>query len=191
MEIYTIWPFLEHLQNPHISVNGGFLGAFASHISRPRRQGTVDFVRRRHQEASAGGHPRGRSAARRIQAPQGTGEKSHVEGERKEVMLTRNSSQTMVERIRRDSRFAKGVLSEAASLFLGGEPETARLMLRDIVNGTLGFETLSEITGIPPKSLHRMLSSRGNPGMDSLAAIFEAMSSYLKVEVEARAKKAA
>ncbi len=106
-------------------------------------------------------------------------------------MLTRDSSQTIVERIRRDSRFAKGTLTEAVSVFLGGEPEVARLMLRDVVNGTLGFEALSEITGIPPKSLHRMLSSRGNPGMDNLAAIFEAMSRHLNVEVEARAKKAA
>ncbi len=106
-------------------------------------------------------------------------------------MLTRDASLTIVERIGRDPRFAKGVLSEAATLFLGGEPEVARLMLRDVVNGTLGFEALSELTGIPPKSLHRMLSSRGNPAMDNLAAIFEAITGHLKVEVEARTKKAA
>ena len=87
-------------------------------------------------------------------------------------MLTRDSSLTIVERIRRDPRFAKGVLTEAATIFLGGEPEVARLMLRDIVNGTLGFEKLSSLTGIPPKSLHRMLSGHGNPAMSNLAAIF-------------------
>ena len=106
-------------------------------------------------------------------------------------MLTRDSSLTIVERIRRDPRFAKGVLTEAATIFLGGEPEVARLMLRDIVNGTLGFEELSDLTSIPSKSLHRMLSSRGNPSMDNLAAIFEAMSRHLHVEVEAKTKKAA
>lgn len=106
-------------------------------------------------------------------------------------MLTCDSGLTIVERIRRDPRFAKGVLTEAATVFLGGEPEAARLMLRDIVNGTLGFEELSALTGIPTKSLHRMLSSRGNPAMDNLAAIFEAIAGHLKVEVEVRARKAA
>ena len=101
-------------------------------------------------------------------------------------MLTRDSSLTIVERIRRDPRFAKGVLSEAVTIFLGGEPEVARLMLRDIVNSTLGFEELSNLTGIPPKSLHHMLSSRGSPAMDRLAAIFEAVTGHLKVEVKTR-----
>lgn len=106
-------------------------------------------------------------------------------------MLTRDTSLTVVERIRRDPRFAKGMLSEAATVFLGGEPEVARLMLRDIVNGTLGFEKLADLTGLPPKSLHRMLSSRGNPAMDNLAAIFEAITGHLHVNVEAKATRKA
>ncbi len=106
-------------------------------------------------------------------------------------MLTRHASLSMIERIRRDPAFARGALTEAVTVFLGGEPEVARLMLRDIVNGTLGFEKLADLTGIPPKSLHRMLSARGNPGMDNLAAIFAAMTGHLRVDVEARAKKKA
>ena len=34
---------------------------------------------------------------------------------------------------------------------------------------------------MPPKSLHRMLSARGNPSMDNLAAIFKALRKKLKV----------
>ncbi|WP_304734212.1 DNA-binding protein [Parvibaculum sp.] len=105
--------------------------------------------------------------------------------------LTCDASETIVARLRREPAFARGALAEAVTVFLGGEPEVARLMLRDIVNGTLGFEKLSDLTGIPPKSLHRMLSARGNPGMDNLAAIFEAMTGHLRVDVEARAKKKA
>ena len=106
-------------------------------------------------------------------------------------MLTRDASLTMIERIRRDPVFARGAIAEAVTVFLGGEPEVARAMLRDIAGGTLGFEELSDLTGIPPKSLHRMLSARGNPGMDNLAAIFAAMSGHLRVDVEARAKRKA
>ena len=82
-------------------------------------------------------------------------------------MLTQNASGTIIAQMRRDRVFARGALSEAVTVFLGGEPEVTRLMLRDFVNGTLGFEKLADLTGLPPKCLHRMLSSRGNPAMDN------------------------
>ena len=57
------------------------------------------------------------------------------------MALTRDFRQTVVERVRRDPAFAKAMLDEAATLFLNGEPDTARLILRDLVNATVGFET--------------------------------------------------
>jgi DNA-binding phage protein len=100
------------------------------------------------------------------------------------MALTRNFKQTVIERVERDPEFAKALLDEAATLFLGGEPETARLILRDLVNATLGFEQLASLTDKPSKSLHRMLSPKGNPSMDNLAAIFGAVRASLKVELE-------
>ena len=68
----------------------------------------------------------------------------------------------MVARVERDPAFAKALLDEAATLFLSDEPETARVILRDLVNATIGFEQLAKMTETPSKSLHRMLSpSRG------------------------------
>jgi DNA-binding phage protein len=86
-----------------------------------------------------------------------------------------------VVRSERDPAFAKALLDEAATLFLSDEPETARVILRDLVNATLGFEQLAKITATPSKSSHRMLSPKGNPSMDNLAAIFGAIGSRLKV----------
>ena len=100
------------------------------------------------------------------------------------MALTRNFKQTMVERVERDPEFAKALLDEAATLFLSVEPETTHLILRDLVNATLGFEQLAEMTDKPSKSLHRMLSPNGNPSMDNLAAIFGAVRSRLKVGLE-------
>ncbi|MDD2686538.1 MAG: transcriptional regulator [Gallionella sp.] len=100
------------------------------------------------------------------------------------MALTRNFKQTVVERVERDPEFAKALLDEAATLFLSGEPETARLILRDLVNATLGFEQLAAITDKPSKSLHRMLSQNGNPSMDNLAAIFSAVRGRLNVGLE-------
>ena len=76
------------------------------------------------------------------------------------MALTRNFKQTVVERVERDPAFAKALLDEAATLFLNGETQTARLILRDLVNATLGFEQLAALTDRPSKSLHRMLSPK-------------------------------
>ncbi|CAH1903407.1 putative transcriptional regulator [Candidatus Nitrotoga sp. HW29] len=101
------------------------------------------------------------------------------------MALTRNFKQTVIERVERDPEFAKALLDEAATLFLSGDPETARLILRDLVNATVGFEQLAVLTDKPSKSLHRMLSPKGNPSMDNLAAIFGAVRARLKVGIEA------
>jgi DNA-binding phage protein len=102
------------------------------------------------------------------------------------MALTRDFKQTVVERVQRDAEFARAMLDEAAMLFLNGEPDTARLILRDLVNATVGFEELAAVTAKPSKSLHRMLSPRGNPSMDNLAAIFGAVRRKLEVGIEVR-----
>ncbi len=107
------------------------------------------------------------------------------------MALTRSFKHTVVERVQRDPAFAKALLDEAATLFLNGEPETARLILRDLVNATIGFEELSVVTAKPSKSLHRMLSRTGNPSMDNLAAIFGAVREKLRVDIEVHAVAAA
>jgi DNA-binding phage protein len=106
------------------------------------------------------------------------------------MALTRDFKHTIVERVDRDPAFAKALLDEAATSFLNGEPDVARLILRDLVNATVGFEQLAKLTHKPSKSLHRMLSPKGNPSMDSLAAIFGAVRSRLKVGIEVRTVEA-
>lgn len=95
------------------------------------------------------------------------------------MALTRDFKETVVARVERDPAFAKALLDEATTLLIAGEAETARVMLRDLVNATLGFERLAKMTDVPSKSLHRMLSPKGNPSMDNLAAIFGAVSSKI------------
>jgi DNA-binding phage protein len=103
------------------------------------------------------------------------------------MALTRDFKKTVMARVERDPAFAKALLNQAATLFLSGEPETARLILRDLVNATLGFEHLATLTSMPSKSLHRMLSPKGNPSMDNLAAIFDAIRKQLNVDLKAQA----
>ena len=70
------------------------------------------------------------------------------------MALTRSFKQTIAERAERDPAFAQALLDEAATLFLNGEPEMARVILRDLVNATVGFEGLAKETAKPSKSLH-------------------------------------
>lgn len=48
--------------------------------------------------------------------------------------LTREFKKTVAERAQRDPEFAKTLLDEAATLFLSDDPETARLILHDLVS---------------------------------------------------------
>lgn len=107
------------------------------------------------------------------------------------MTLTRDFKQTVAERAERDPAFARALLDEAATLFLSGEPDAARLILRDLVNATVGFEHLAELTQKPSKSLHRMLSPHGNPSMNNLAAIFHAIRDWLRVGFDVRVVEAA
>ena len=102
------------------------------------------------------------------------------------MALTRSFKLTVTERVSREPAFAQALLDEAATLFFNGEPETARLILRELVNATMGFEQLAALTARPSKSLHRMLSTAGNPSMDNLAAIIDALRLSLSVRLEAR-----
>lgn len=98
--------------------------------------------------------------------------------------LTRDFSETVNARVQREPAFATALLDEAVSLFLNGEPATARLILRDLVNATIGFEQLATETSKPSKSLHRMLSAKGNPTMDNLTAILNVLRQKLQVKIE-------
>jgi DNA-binding phage protein len=107
------------------------------------------------------------------------------------MALTRDFKQTLVDRLQREPEFARTLLDEAATLFLNGEPDVARLVLRDLVNATVGFEYLATATSKPAKSLHRMLSRDGNPTMDNLAAILAVLRKKLGVEIHVRTIEAA
>ncbi len=101
--------------------------------------------------------------------------------------ITRDYKDTVNNRLRKDPAFAVALLDEAISLFLNGEPVTARIILRDIVNATVGFEKLALETDRPSKSLHRMLSAGGNPTMNNLTRIISILRQNLNVDIEVHA----
>lgn len=101
------------------------------------------------------------------------------------MTLTRDYKKTVAERVAADPAFARALFDEALTLFLNGEPDTAKLILRDLVNATVGFEKLAIEIHKPSKSLHRMLSASGNPTMNNLSSIIASLQKTLHVEIKA------
>jgi len=100
------------------------------------------------------------------------------------MAIKRDYKDTINERVSREPAFTAALLDEAITLFLNGEPEVARLVLRDLVNATVGFEQLALEVEKPSKSLHRMLSARGNPTMDNLTKIIGILRNNLGLDIE-------
>lgn len=100
------------------------------------------------------------------------------------MALTRNFKETVKKRVEQDPDFAKALLHEAVELMLDGDSGTAKLILRDLINATFGFERLAKELHKPSKSLHRMLSTSGNPTMENLSAIFATIKKALGVRIE-------
>jgi DNA-binding phage protein len=99
------------------------------------------------------------------------------------MALTRDFKETVAARVQKDPAFAQALLDEAITLFINGEPDSAKLVLRDLVNSTVGFEALAQEIQKSAKSLHRMLSQSGNPTMSNISAVFAAIKRNLNVEV--------
>jgi len=100
------------------------------------------------------------------------------------MALTRDFKATVKKRVDCDPDFAKALLHEAVDLMLDGDSTTAKLILRDLINATVGFERLAEEVNKPSKSLHRMLSTSGNPTMENLSAIFATIKKNLHVRID-------
>jgi len=102
------------------------------------------------------------------------------------MVLTRDYKETIKDRAEKDPHFAASLMHEAIAAFLEGEPETARVILRELVNSTIGFELLAEQLDKSSKSIHRMLSPHGNPTMDNLTHILVTLQKKLDFDVEVK-----
>lgn len=82
-----------------------------------------------------------------------------------------------------DPAFAQAMLDGAVTLFCDGEPYTDKLNLRDLVNATVGFESLAQGIHNLAQSLLRMLSKSSHPTMSNSSAIFTSVKRALEVEI--------
>ena len=87
------------------------------------------------------------------------------------MALTRDFKETIRARVARDPKFRKELLREGVESLVTGDIATAKTILRDYINATVGFTELAEATHIPSKSLMRMLGPNGNPRASNLLTL--------------------
>jgi DNA-binding phage protein len=87
------------------------------------------------------------------------------------MALTRDFKETIRARVEHDPKFRKELLREGMESLLAGDVATAKTILRDYINATVGFTELAAATHIPSKSLMRMLGPAGNPRADNLFVV--------------------
>lgn len=85
--------------------------------------------------------------------------------------LTHDFKETIRARAQRDAEFRQALLREGVECIVRGDLATGKLVLRDYVNATVGFQDLEKKTQIPAKSLMRMLGPKGSPSAANLASI--------------------
>jgi DNA-binding phage protein len=98
------------------------------------------------------------------------------------MALTREYKQTVLARIKLDPKFARALYAEAVNSLLEGETEVGFAILRDLVHAGITFKTLAKQTGFGEKTLHRMLSRKGNPTTRNLFTVTKIISKDLGIK---------
>jgi len=101
--------------------------------------------------------------------------------------LTRDFKETVQVRAARDPAFREGLLKEGVECLLAGEVDTGKIVLRDYINATIGFEELGSLTNKPPKSLMRMFGPSGNPHARNLFEVIRCIQRPDGVQLEVTA----
>jgi hypothetical protein len=66
--------------------------------------------------------------------------------------LTRSFKEFVKSRIEQDLKFRRALFQEAAQALIEGDVNTAKAVLRDYINATIGFPALAKATKMPPKA---------------------------------------
>jgi len=98
------------------------------------------------------------------------------------MITTRDYRETIIARIKREPKFARGLYAQAINAILEGETAEGLSMLRDLVHAEISFKELARQTGLGEKSLHRMLNRNGNPTARNLGLIVKSIAEDLGIK---------
>ena len=100
------------------------------------------------------------------------------------MALTKKFKDTIQARALRDPEFKMGLLKESVECLLSGDMATGKILLRDYINATIGFEELACLTKKSSKSLMRMFGPEGNPRANNLFNIIKTLQEKEGIHLE-------
>jgi DNA-binding phage protein len=105
------------------------------------------------------------------------------------MALPKDLKRTIRARLQSDYAFRFALLSEAVEVLLANDLPTAKSVLHDYIDATIGFQELSAQTGLSPRSLMRMFGKTSNPRADHLFKVLAVLqkSQGIQLSVEAAA----
>jgi DNA-binding phage protein len=103
------------------------------------------------------------------------------------MVLTRSFKDYIKAKVESDPAFRQALFQEAVQTLISGDVDTARAVLRDFINATIGFAALAKATGTPSKSLMRMFGPNGNPTAANLFVVIAILQKKAGVHLEVRA----
>ena len=101
--------------------------------------------------------------------------------------LTRDFKETVQARAEGDPAFREELLKESVECLLAGDVDAGKIVLRDYINATIGFEKLGSLTNKHPKSLMRMFGPDGNPHARNLFEVISRIQQHEGVHLEVTA----
>ena len=107
------------------------------------------------------------------------------------MALTKDFKETIQARVQDNAAFRKALLQEGIECLLAGDLDTGKLVLRDYINATIGFEQLSGAFGKSSKSLMRMFGPRGNPQAKNLFAVISYLQECEGIRLEVKTRNVA
>lgn len=91
------------------------------------------------------------------------------------MALPKDVTRTIRARLQSDYAFRSALLSQAVEALLSNDLLTAKSVLWNYIDATIGFAELSVRAGLSEKNLLWMFSDNGNPRADSLFKVLAAL----------------
>lgn len=101
--------------------------------------------------------------------------------------LTRSYKETVMEMIKRDPIFRELMLTGGVEFLFGDEPEVGKILLRDYIIGTIGFDELGKLVGKSPQSLVRLFEHDGDPDDHNLPEVIRCLQQNAGIQPEVSA----
>ena len=83
------------------------------------------------------------------------------------------------------------LLTSGVQCLLNGEVNVAKVVLRDYIETTMGYERLGQLTDTPPESLACMFGKDGNPSASDLLKVIGCIQQHEGIQLEVKVVPAA